>query len=255
MTATAMSLSSELLAVAVIFLFSVVGGITGIGIATIITPTLLFLGLNLNEAKALSLWVNVWLMTLSTYHRRGNINWHLALPLIVSSFIFAPLGAKLSLLIPEKVQLLLLGTFVVISALLILHGRIKPKLVGLTHFGYIKIGLILGTLAGIVGGLLGIGGGILVNPILLILGLDAMLVTSISAILVLFSSFSGWFAYTKMGFFHWNLAIPTAVAAVLGSFLGNTLAKKFSREKLKRVVAYFALFVGTVIYLKALFLQ
>jgi uncharacterized membrane protein YfcA len=250
-----MALSSELLAVTVIFLFSVVGGITGIGIATIITPTLLFLGLKLNEAKSVSLWVNVWLMTLSVYRRWGDINWHLAIPLVVTSFLFAPLGAKLSLFIPERVQLLLLGTFVIGSAALILHGKIKPKLIGLTYTGYIKIGLFLGTLAGIVGGLLGIGGGILVNPILLILGLDPLLVTSVSAILVLVSSFSGWFAYTKMGFFHWSLALPVALAAILGSFLGNSLAQKFSKEKLREVVAYFALFVGFIIYLKALFLH
>ena len=246
-----LSLIKEVILSLTVFFLSVIGGITGIGISTIITPLLLFLGTPFALAKATSLWVNLWLMAVSVYKKFKTINWKLTFPLVVSAFISAPLGAKVSFFIPEKVQLLMLATFVVLSGLFILFFKPLPLLSGLTHEGFLKVGVLLGLLSGFIGGMLGIGGGIIVNPILIILGMDPILVTSLSSVLVLLSSFGGWITYTLMGHFDWSLAIICAPAAVFGSFLGNRWANRFERKVIRKIVAAFAIFVGLVIYAKA----
>ena len=246
-----LSLSKELLVVVITFLFSVVGGITGIGIATIIIPLLLLLGVPLPFAKATALWVNVSIMSYSVLRRLRYIKWSLALPLVAAAFLAAPLGAKISFSIPERVQLLLLGTFVLLSALLILFIKPKPKVVGLTRSGFAKIGVAVGFLAGFLGGMLGIGGGIIANPILILLGFDPLEVTSISALMVLLSSLSGWLAYTAMGYFSPSLALPLFFAALGGAYIGNKLSERFSKEMVRKAVAYFALFVAFITYIKA----
>ncbi len=241
----------ELLLWLVTFLFSIVGGITGIGIATIIIPIFLLLGSPLPFAKAVALWINVWIMLLSVYKRWNQIRWNLAIPLVITSFISAPLGAKISFFIPEKIQLFLLATVVILSSLFILFLKPKPLFEGTTKSAFIRIGLLLGTFAGFLGGMLGIGGGILVNPTLIILGFDPLMVTSVSAVMVLFSSFSGWLTYTLVGYFSLISSIPFAIAAVGGSYIGNHLAVKIPREITRKIVAFFALAVGIITYIKA----
>jgi uncharacterized membrane protein YfcA len=246
-----LSPSQDLIVIATTFFLSIVGGITGIGIATIIIPLLLLLGVSFPVSKSLALWINVWIMSLSVYKRWKTINWHLTVPLMLSAFLLAPVGAEVSFLIPEKVQLLFLGTFVVLSALFILFLKPVPLFSGTTKGGFIKLGILVGSFAGFLGGLLGIGGGILANPILIILGLDPLEVTSMSAVMVLLSSLSGWFTYTLKGYFPWKFALPLVIAALLGSYVGNKLSHRFSRAMLRKIVAAFAIVVGIVIFAKA----
>ena len=241
----------EAILLLITFLFAIIAGITGIGIATIIIPLLLLVGWSFPFSKAAALWVNLSIMSLSVFKRFKYIKWNLALPLVLSAFIAAPLGAKFSFLLPERLQLLLLATFVAISAFLILFLKPKPRVSGLTHYGFIKIGLLLGFSAGFLGGMLGIGGGILANPVLIILGFDPFEVTSISAFMVLLSSFSGWVAYTYMGYFKASLGLPLFLAAAGGSYIGVKLSEKFDRKTVRKLVAYFALFVSFITYLKA----
>lgn len=247
-----LSFYKELLLLGIIFAFSIIGGITGIGIATIVIPLLILLGVSLPFAKATALWVNVSIMSYSVFKRFKLIKWSLALPLVVSAFLIAPLGAKISFFIPPKVQLFLLATIVLFSALLILYLKPKPRVSGLTHFGFIKVGVAVGAFAGFLGGMLGIGGGIIANPILIVLGFDPVEVTTVSALMVLLSSLSGWATYTYLGYFSFKWAIPLLIAALGGSYIGNHISEKFSKQTLRRVVAYFAIFVSLITYLKAI---
>lgn len=245
------NLSKEFLLFVITFLFSIIGGITGIGIATIINPLMIFLGFPFPFAKATALWINVSIMSLTVWKKGKTVKWNLAIPLVVSSFLFAPIGAKISFFIPERVQLLILASFVVFSGLLILKLKPKPRVSGLTHWGFVKLGIILGAFAGFIGGMLGIGGGIIANPVLIILGFDPVMVSAISASMVLFSSLSGWIVYTAMGHFSPRVALPLFFAAIGGSYIGNLLSEKFERNTVRKVVAYFAIFVGFITALKA----
>ena len=84
-------------------------------------------------------------------------------------------------------------------------------------------------MAGYLSGLLGVGGGGLIAPLLILLGFNPKKVAVITAFVVPFSSLSGLIAYMAMGHAELWLMIPAAVAAYLGGSLGT----RFMHDRLK----------------------
>jgi len=88
---------------------------------------------------------------------------------------------------------------------------------------------LVGAAAGYLSGLLGIGGGGLIAPLMIMLGFNPKKVAVITAFVVPFSSFSGLIAYLSMGQINLMLMIPASIAAYLGGSLGT----KVMQAKLK----------------------
>jgi uncharacterized protein len=93
----------------------------------------------------------------------------------------------------------------------------------------LAVGIGGGGAIGFVGGLLGIGGGFLVGPILLALGYPVKQAAATTALVVTFSSISGFAGYVAQGQFP---LLPTVlgIAAVL---LGSQLGARFMTGKAK----------------------
>jgi len=115
------------------------------------------------------------------FYRQGHFLWRLFLPIAVLSIPMAYLGGFTPL--KDDVYQLGLGVFLVISVVLLnvnLRGRIslknddEAKVLGDDASGFLREYLlaaaIIGGGIGYVSGLLGIGGGILLSPVLLLLG-------------------------------------------------------------------------------------
>jgi len=115
------------------------------------------------------------------FYRQGHFLWRLFLPIAALSIPMAYLGGFTPL--KDDVYQLGLGVFLVISVLLLnvnLHGRLslknddEAKVLGDDASGfsreYLLAAAIIGGGIGYVSGLLGIGGGILLSPVLLLLG-------------------------------------------------------------------------------------
>jgi hypothetical protein len=99
---------------------------------------------------------------------------------------------------------------------------------------------LLGALAGVLAGLLGIGGGLVIVPALVYLlpqlGVEPNLVmpmalaTSLGAIVV--TSSSAMFAHHKNANIPWHIAKPLILFVALGSFSGAFIAELLSTEAL-----------------------
>ncbi|MGQ9815144.1 MAG: TSUP family transporter, partial [Candidatus Roseilinea sp.] len=87
------------------------------------------------------------------------------------------------------------------------------------------------------GGLLGVGGGNFILPVLSWLGLDAKTAAGTTALIVVFSSLSGFLGHaTLSGLDPLFLAIM-AVMAAAGSLVGSQLMKtKVSSAQLKKII-------------------
>jgi uncharacterized membrane protein YfcA len=111
--------------------------------------------------------------------------------------------------------------------------------------------IIIGLMAGFLSGLIGIGGGILIVPALvLLLGFSQKLAQGTSlGILLLPVGILAVIQYYKQGYINVNYALIIAVAFVVGSILGSKLALSVSDEKMKKVFAV----VLMLIALKMLF--
>ncbi len=96
--------------------------------------------------------------------------------------------------------------------------------------------IIIGLLAGLVGGLFGVGGGIVIIPALIfVLGLSQHNAQGTSlAVLLLPIGFLAVMNYHKMGYVNYKFAAVLVVAFVVGSFYGSKLAIQISPVYLKK---------------------
>lgn len=113
--------------------------------------------------------------------------------------------------------------------------------------------LLVGLAAGFLSGLVGIGGGVIIVPALvLLLGFSQKLAQGTSlGILLLPVGILAVVQYYKQGYLNLPYVAIVSVAFVLGGFLGSKLALSLSDEKMKKIFAI----VMMLIAIKMLFLD
>lgn len=99
--------------------------------------------------------------------------------------------------------------------------------------------ILVGLAAGFLSGLIGIGGGIIIVPALvLLLGFSQKLAQGTSlGILLLPVGILAVLQYYKQGYLNVNYVAIIATAFILGSFLGSKLALTLNDEKMKKIFA------------------
>jgi uncharacterized protein len=109
--------------------------------------------------------------------------------------------------------------------------------------GQIAIVLALGLAAGILGGFVGVGGGVLIVPVLvLLLGFDQHLAvgTSLGALLPPVGIL-GAYEYYKHGHLNITYALLLGMGLLLGGYIGAVYAVGMSGLTLRRIFAIFLL--------------
>ncbi len=102
----------------------------------------------------------------------------------------------------------------------------------------ILVGMMVGTLSGF----FGIGGGMILVPILLLLGIDIKSAIGISIVQMVFSSFYGSYLNHKKG----SLVLGEGIWVGVGGFIGGALGAYFSERVPSEVLEY--LFFGLLIF-------
>ncbi len=99
--------------------------------------------------------------------------------------------------------------------------------------------ILIGLAAGFLSGLVGIGGGVIIVPALVILlGFSQKLAQGTSlGILLLPVGIFAVMNYYKQGYLNVNYVAIVAITFVLGGFLGSKLALSLSDEKMKKIFA------------------
>ncbi len=207
----------------------------GVGSAVALVPIFDFMGLGFNLAKAIALFINTSTTVTATYmnFRRGVLDVRFALPLVVSSLITAPLGARFSQSIDTVWVKYFFIAFLLFSATMMLVPK-ETK----THYEKRWILYVIGAVVGFISGLLGIGGGALVMPLMILLGFDAKKMAVAVSFMVPFSTFSAFLSYATFVTIDWTLLGVTAVAAILGGFIGNRIMHfRLSAGHIKKIIA------------------
>jgi hypothetical protein len=92
--------------------------------------------------------------------------------------------------------------------------------------------------AGYLGGLLGVGGGNFIVPVLTWRGYDAKVAAGTTAFVVVFASLAGFLGHVSLGGLDPAFLATTGGAAVVGALAGAWLARfKLSSAQLKRVIS------------------
>jgi uncharacterized membrane protein YfcA len=115
----------------------------------------------------------------------------------------------------------------------------------------ILICLLIGAILGFVSGLIGIGGGIFLTPILLLMNwTETKKSAGISALFIWVNSFAGLLGNWLLGKDSQILSLPTVVwfwilAAIIGGIIGSTLGShRFNSLTLRRVLAFGLIIAG-----------
>ena len=199
-----------------------------------------WLGIPLTEAMAIGLLLNAISMTFASanYIRYKLVMFRTAVPIIMLAVIFSPLGAWSTRFFSKNTLIFLFVLFLVFAASMMLFYKPKKKEKGQSSGGKeLKTGIGLGIGAGYLGGLLGVGGGNFIVPVLVWLGFDAKKASATTAFIVVFSSLSGFFGHASMGAINWNLLASAAGGSIAGALVGSWLMhKKLEAAQVKKII-------------------
>lgn len=176
--------------------------------------------------KPTALVLNILVSGLSFYfyYKEKNFKWTLFYPFALTSVPFSFLGGYLKIeVFYYKVILATVLVFAVLR-LLGLFGKEKENLKTIN----ISMALGFGALIGFLSGLLGIGGGIILSPVLLLMGWATMKQTAaVSALFILVNSISGLFGFVSQGG-----SLPSSSGMLIGLvFIGGLLGAYFGSTK------------------------
>lgn len=235
-----MIMTTVLLASLLVFLFTTVLTVAGVGAAFIIIPTFYWLGIPLTEAMAVALLLNAISMCFASlnYIRYRLVNFKTAVPIIILAVIFSPFGAYSTRYFPKNLLILVFVLFLLFAGSMMLFYAPKQKRDGGASSGKeLTTGVGVGIGAGYLGGLLGVGGGNFIVPALIWLGFDPKNASATTAFIVVFSSLSGFFGHAALGNINWNLLVFSAVGSIAGAIVGSWLMhRKLEAKQVKRVV-------------------
>jgi uncharacterized protein len=240
-----MTISALLLAA--IFLISLVLTMVGLGGGLIFSPLFVILGFAKSEAASVSLFLNLIAAASAAYaySRKKMVDFTLAVPLIVSSSLAAPIGSFVNVRIDLQPFLI---TMAVVLALAGVRMLFSPPAAlesgGLPSSRKIIGGLGIGACIGFMGGLLGIGGGVFVVPLLIyVLKTPTKIAAASSTFIVCFASLTGFLGYASLGAIDWRFILPAAVASFAGGQAGARIMSTRLKAKSIRIIFSVILFV------------
>ena len=219
----------------------------GIGSALVLVPILHWLGFPLNEAKPTCLFINTLSMTGASISniRHKRMDLRLGLPIIISAITLSPIGAYTSTFISTRTVLILFTLFLIFSGNMMLFFKSSKYKDQYREDRPLLPLIAIGSIAGFLSGLLGVGGGALISPFMIFLGFNPKKVTTITASVVPFLSFTGFLAYWAMGFIDPLLILSVGITAYIGGYLGtHFMQKRLKPATVKRFLAIIVLLLA-----------
>jgi uncharacterized membrane protein YfcA len=233
-----------LIAGLITFAFTTVLTIAGVGAAFILIPVFLALGIDMHVAMATALLLNVVAMAFASarYIPAKLVEFRTALPILVIATALSPLGAYTSKFLPVPLLKWLFVGFLLFAASMMLFYRAKVRDTRASARTLVGYGLGVGAAAGYLGGLLGVGGGNFIVPVLVWLGFDPKKASATTAFIVIFSSLSGFLGQASLGAISKALLAYTCAGSIAGAVLGAWLMQKKLRSSHVKVV------IGVILY-------
>ena len=181
------------------------------------------------------------------YIRAGNHNFKLLIPFLIGSIPFAFLGG--TLIVDKAVfEILLFLVLSVAGLLLLINNKSYENKEIIIKKINLFVSILIGSMLGLISGIVGIGGGIFLSPILFLLKADKPKnIVTTASLFILINSISGVFGQLtketllKEIFVYW----PLLLAVLIGGLLGNYLNLKiFSNRILALITSLLVIFVA-----------
>jgi len=197
----------------------------------------------------IALFCNIIVVTGNSinYVRAGNHNFKLLLPFLIGSIPLSFFGGTL-IINKETFEILLFLVLSIAGIFLLINNKsYEDKNLVIKKIN-LFISIFIGSILGLISGIIGIGGGIFLSPILFILKADKpKVIITIASLFILINSISGILGHLSKEnvlneiFLYW----PLFLAVLIGGLFGNYLnLKVFSNRVLAIITSTLVIFVA-----------
>lgn len=217
-------------------------GLTGGGGSIITLPILVYLvGENVHDAVGTSLAVVGGIALQGFYGQRERLDWKTGLALGLLGAIGSVPGAIASQAVPERALLMLFAAVMVIAAAAMLRGRRAPHrderpAPNLAAVALAGIGL------GFMTGFLGVGGGFLIVPTLMLaLRFSIQRAIPTSLLVIALNALASLAAHAATAHVHWDVVALFLAGGTAGNAAGALGARALDQHRLKQIFAVFVI--------------
>jgi uncharacterized protein len=231
-------------------------GLFGIGGGFIIVPALVVLvKLDHKRAVGTSLLAILPAATISTvsYAVVGSVNWAVGIALAVGAVIGAQIGARILQRISRRSAqwaFVALTVVMVVQLMLVVPNRDAVMPMDLLHVAGL---VVLGLIAGVLSAILGIGGGGVAVPVLMVVfGLGDLVAKGATLVMMLPGVVSGLVANLRIHNVEVRAGLVIGIAAIFSSPLGAWVAHIITPQLGAWLFAGFLTFIGITMVRQAL---
>jgi uncharacterized membrane protein YfcA len=225
------------------------GGLVGLGGGVIMIPLMVsIMKLKQHHAHGTSLLALVFtgLTGAVTYAMKGEVDFIASALLAVTAIFTARIGAHFAHALPEWKLKRSFGGFLIVVSLILL---LKPFLAQISHpvTGWAKIAVLLlaGTFSGFISGMMGVGGGTIMVPAMVLLaGMGQHMAQGSSLLAMVPAGAVGAHAHWKLGNVVTKLLTGLIPGIIIGSYLGGSLALVLSAGVLRIIFAAVLIWTG-----------
>ena len=228
----------------------VLGGLVGIGGGMIMIPLMVaFLGMGQHQAHGTSLFAVVFtgLVGAVTYAKHGSVNHFAAAVLAVTAGVMAAMGARYTQRLSERMLRRTFGFFLIAMAALLLAKPYLPVVAALSVTGWagVTILLISGTVVGFLAGLMGVGGGGIMIPVLvLVMGMNQYMAQGTSLAAMVPPAVVGSWTHRRLGNVRKDVLVVLIAGVLVGTYLGGAMAHLVPERELRILFSLVILWVG-----------
>ena len=238
-------------------------GLLGSGGSILTVPVLVYVLGHTDKvaiAESLAIVGAIAFVAMLPYARKRQVDWRSVAFFGVPGMGGTYVGAWLAQFVSGPVQLVAFAVVMLLAAVMMIRRPGHALTVTKAAEGHSSRSLserhatwkivLEGLFVGVVTGLVGVGGGFLIVPALVVLGgLPMRLAVGTSLVVVALKSFSGFFKYVGVleslgGHVDWETIGVFAAMGIIGSLAGNLLSQRINQQALKRVFAAFLVVMG-----------
>ncbi len=216
-------------------------------------PALMMVGVTVKEAVPMSLWVVSLVSLTAAMHQQvwKQLQYRLLIILGTTGITGSAIGARIGASMSESLQLAILAILILTVA--VWTGFVRPEN-KVSTFRYIPA-LLAGFAIGLLTGMLGVGGGFLLVPALIFLGIGHFpTAVGHSLIIIIANAVGGIISYSTVKSVHIDIGLTVSIAliAAVGSIIGGMLLKRLPTARLQKGFAILLIVLGGFIAWRSL---
>lgn len=231
-------------------LSGILGGLLGIGGAVVMIPLMVsFLKLGQHRAHGTSLVAVVFtgVSGAAYYASHAMTDLTAALLIVPTAMITASAGARFATALPEWKLKRSFGAFQIAIACLLAAKPHLPQLSAVLGMSILKAAILLltGVFTGFLSGMMGVGGGaIMVPALILLLGYGQHMAQGTSLVAMIPAGAAGSLTHWKLGNIQKDLLGGLVAGAVVGTYLGAAAANLLPDGQLRAAFAIVLILMG-----------